>query len=93
LEYKGIKEGVKVIAVNPAYTSQTCNCCLHIGIRTDKKFKCSNKICGWIGDADENGSRIIALLGQSVSLPRGSELLSCDINSRATESPAILSLG
>ncbi|MFB2895618.1 RNA-guided endonuclease InsQ/TnpB family protein [Aerosakkonemataceae cyanobacterium BLCC-F50] len=93
LEYKGIKEGVKVIAVNPAYTSQTCNCCLHIGIRTDKKFKCSNKVCGWIGDADENGSKMIALLGRSVSLPRGSELLSCDINSRATESPAIPSLG
>ncbi len=34
LEYKGLKEGVKVITVPPAYTSQTCNCCLHIGIRT-----------------------------------------------------------
>jgi putative transposase len=33
LEYKGIKEGVEVIAVPPAYTSQTCHQCLHIGLR------------------------------------------------------------
>lgn len=25
LEYKGIKEGVEVVAINPAYTSQTCH--------------------------------------------------------------------
>lgn len=86
LEYKAIKEGVKVISVNPAYTSQTCHCCLHTGVRSSKKFKCSNKVCGWIGDADENGSKMIALLGLSVNQPRGSELLSCDISSRATES-------
>ncbi|MGV2390586.1 MAG UNVERIFIED_CONTAM: transposase [Microcystis novacekii LVE1205-3] len=38
------------MAVNPRYTSQTCHCCLHIGIRSGKSFKCSNKTCGWIGD-------------------------------------------
>ncbi|HBE20082.1 MAG TPA: hypothetical protein DEG17_20510 [Cyanobacteria bacterium UBA11149] len=74
LEYKGIKEGVKVITVNPSYTSQTCHCSWHIGIRTNKKFKWSNKVCGWIGDGDENGSQMIALLGLSVNQPRGSEL-------------------
>jgi IS605 OrfB family transposase len=79
LEYKGISEGVEVITVNPAYTSQSCHCCLHIGVRTEKRFKCSNKVCGWIGDADENGSKMIALLGLSVNQPRGSELLSCSI--------------
>ncbi|WP_367275393.1 IS200/IS605 family accessory protein TnpB-related protein [Microcoleus sp. CAWBG58] len=26
LEYKGIKEGVSVVTVNPAYTSQSCHC-------------------------------------------------------------------
>ena len=31
LEYKGIKDGVLVIPVNPAYTSQTCHKCLNIG--------------------------------------------------------------
>ncbi|NJQ98216.1 MAG: IS200/IS605 family element transposase accessory protein TnpB, partial [Hydrococcus sp. CSU_1_8] len=45
LEYKGLREGVEVIAVSPAYTSQTCHCCLHIGLRSDKKFKCGN--CNW----------------------------------------------
>ena len=80
LEYKGIKEGVEVIAVNPRYTSQTCHCCLHIGIRSGKSFKCSNKACGWIGDADANGSQMIKILGLSVSQPRGSNLLACPID-------------
>ncbi|GBF79790.1 RNA-guided endonuclease InsQ/TnpB family protein [Aphanothece sacrum] len=80
LEYKGIKEGIEVIAVNPAYTSQTCHCCLHIGLRNNKSFKCSTKACGWIGDADENGSLMIALVGQSVRLPRGSNLLACPVD-------------
>ncbi|MEG4294834.1 zinc ribbon domain-containing protein [Microcoleus sp. C2C3] len=66
------------LAVNPAYTSQSCHCCLHIGVRTEKRFKCSNKVCGWIRDADENGSKMIALLGLSVNQPRGS-WLSCEI--------------
>ena len=86
LEYKGIKEGIEILAVNPAYTSQTCHCCLHIGLRNNKSFKCSNKACGWIGDADNNGSLMIALVGLSVNQPRGSELLACPIHSRATES-------
>lgn len=86
LEYKGTKEGIEVLAVNPAYTSQTCHCCLHIGLRNNKSFKCSNKACGWIGDADNNGSLMIALVGLSVNQPRGSELLACPIDSRATES-------
>lgn len=90
LEYKGIKEGVEVLAVNPAYTSQTCHCCLHIGLRSNKSFQCSNSRCGWIGDADDNGSKMIALVGLSVNQPRGSELLACPISSRATESPRIL---
>ncbi|MFB2976632.1 RNA-guided endonuclease InsQ/TnpB family protein [Microseira sp. BLCC-F43] len=86
VEYKGIKEGVKVITVPPAYTSQSCDCCWHIGVRTEKGFKCSNYFCGWIGDADENGSKMIALLGLSVNQPGGSRLLSCDISFRAAES-------
>jgi IS605 OrfB family transposase len=79
LEYKGIKEGIEVVVVNPAYTSQSCHCCLQIGVRTEKKFKCSNQVCGWVGDADENGSKMIAMKGLSVNQPRGSELLSCAI--------------
>lgn len=81
LEYKGIKEGVQVIAISPRYTSQTCHCCLHIGLRSNKSFKCSNKTCGWIGDADLNGSLMIALVGRSVNTPEGSSLLACSIDS------------
>ena len=95
LEYKGIKEGVKVITVTPAYTSQTCNCCLHIGVRTEKKFKCSNQSCGWIGDADTNGSLVIALLGATyVNSPVKGSWLSCLLGEatggllKASSSPA-----
>jgi IS605 OrfB family transposase len=87
LEYKGIKEGVEVIAVNPRYTSQTCHCCLHIGIRSGKLFKCSNKACGWSGDADANGSQMIRLLGLSVIGPRDPNLLACPISSGLQKAP------
>ena len=90
LEYKGIKEGVEVIAINPAYTSQSCHCCLHIGLRNNKSFKCSNLKCAWVGDADNNGSKMIALVGLSVNQAGGSELLACPVNSRATESPHLI---
>ena len=90
LEYKGIKEGIEVIAINPAYTSKSCHCCLHIGLRSNKSFKCSNTRCGWIGDADDNGSLMIALVGLSVNQAGGSELLACPINSRATKSSFLI---
>jgi IS605 OrfB family transposase len=90
LEYKGISEGVEVIAVNPAYTSQTCHCCLHIGVRTEKRFKCSNKVCGWLGDADENGSKMVAKQGLSVNQPGGS-WLSCEITGGLQKAPTIAS--
>ncbi len=95
LEYKGVREGVEVIAVPPAYTSQTCHRCLHIGLRSDKKFKCGN--CNWSGDADFNGAKMISLLGLSVNQPaRGSSYLCCPLSidsSGLLKSPAILSLG
>lgn len=72
LSYKAVMEGVSLIAVNPAYTSQTCHSCLHIGLRTAKQFKCGG--CGWHGDADLNGSLVIQLLGASVSVPESSYL-------------------
>ncbi len=87
LEYKGIKEGVKVVAIPPTYTSQTCHCCLHIGLRTNKQFKCINKRCGWVGDADFNGAKMIEMWGCSVNQPRGSELLSCAISPGLPKAP------
>jgi len=77
LSYKSLKYGVELVTVNPAYTSQTCHVCNHIGLRSDKRFKCGN--CGWHGDADVNGSFNIANLGAVVSRLRGSDTLSCDV--------------
>ena len=91
LEYKGIKEGVNVITIPPAYTSQTCHKCLHVhpvkgkSYRSGKNFKCGN--CGEICDADFNGSKMIELWGASVTAPGGkrgaqatpTELLSCAV--------------
>jgi IS605 OrfB family transposase len=82
LEYKGIQAGVEVVAVPPQYTSQTCNQCLHIGLRSNKTFKCGN--CSWHGDADFNGSMNIAAIGAVVSLLRGSDSLSCVISSESS---------
>jgi putative transposase len=80
LEYKGIQSGVEVIAVSPRYTSQTCHQCLHIGLRSLKRFGCTNKGCNWHGDADENGSEMIRLVGLSVTQPEGSKILSCELS-------------
>jgi putative transposase len=85
LEYKGIKYGVDVIAVPPAYTSQTCHQCLHIGLRSDKRFKCGN--CGWSGDADLNGAKNIATIGAVVNQPGGSNCLCCNLS---TDSSGLL---
>jgi putative transposase len=58
ISYKALKAGIKVVLVNPRYTSQTCHRCLHIhpdpeqSYRNGKKFKCGH--CGWEGDADFN---------------------------------------
>lgn len=82
IEYKALVAGVEVVFVNPRYTSQTCHNCLNIhpvkgkSYRNGKRYKCGS--CGWIGDADFNGSMMIKLLGQSVTLPVGS-YLSCNL--------------
>ncbi len=83
LEYKGIKEGVEVVSVSPRYSSQTCHQCLHIhpvkgkSYRHGKTFNCGH--CGWRGDADINGAKMIQILGQSVSLPVTRNRLSCSL--------------
>lgn len=78
LSYKAVKAGVELITVPPAYTSQTCHVCNHIGLRRDKRFKCGH--CGWHGDADWNGAINISKLGAVfVSQPGGSNLF-CSLN-------------
>lgn len=89
--YKAIQAGVEVIAVSPAYTSQTCHQCLHIhpergkSYRSGKAFKCGH--CNWQGDADLNGAMNIKLLGLSVNQPGGSSYLCCSLS---TDSSGLL---
>jgi len=71
LAYKCVDAGVPLVLVTPAYTSQTCHGCLHIGERSGKRFTCVNSACRWWGDADLNGARNIALLGCSLNAPHG----------------------
>lgn len=47
------REGILVAERNPAYTSQTCPKCQHIGNREKHSFSCS---CGWKGNADFVGA-------------------------------------
>jgi putative transposase len=67
--YKSALAGVVMILVPPAYTSQMCHGCLHIGSRVGKRFACEH--CGYVGDADGNAAQNIKILGLSLSQPRG----------------------
>jgi IS605 OrfB family transposase len=72
LTYKSLLNGVKLVVIPPAYTSQTCSVCYHIGtkensFRKGKKFACTN--CGNIADADINAANNIAAWGVAVNAP------------------------
>ena len=54
LSVKLAENGIKETVVNPAYTSQVCCKCNHLGNRKGKEFKCSN--CNLSIDADFNAS-------------------------------------
>ncbi len=77
--YKAETAGIVVHLVPPAYTSQMCHECLHIGHRSGKRFSCTNPACGWHGDADLNGARNIRILGLNVAQTRG-PWLHCPLN-------------
>lgn len=80
LEYKALLNGVKLVVVNPAYSSQTCHSCKHIGKRTNKVFKCTNTNCNVDTiDADYNASKVISLLGQTVNSAEKSNDMCCSI--------------
>jgi len=73
IAYKAARAGVSVVLINPAYTSQTCSSCHHLGTRRGKVFSCSN--CGLLMDADLNGAINIAAVGASASMPEISPYL------------------
>lgn len=54
LSVKLAENGIKETIVNPAYTSQVCCKCNHLGSRNGKEFKCLN--CNLNIDADFNAS-------------------------------------
>ena len=54
LSIKLAEKGIKETIVNPAYTSQVCCKCNHLGSRNGKVFKCLN--CNLNIDADFNAS-------------------------------------
>jgi|SRR2546426_993978 len=69
--YKAALASVLLVLYPPAYTSQMCHACLHLGHRHDKNFTCTNNACGWCGDADYNAALNLAILGLSVTQARG----------------------
>ena len=81
LIYKCIKFAVKLVFVDPRYTSQMCHNCLHIhpvqgkSYRAGKSFRCGH--CSWCGDADWNGSLNISAIAAVVNQPGGSGLACC----------------
>lgn len=68
--YKAAAKGIRVVMVDPAYTSQRCNVCGYVdkGNRDHARFDCLN--CGHSDDADHNAAlnirdRAIQSLGQT----------------------------
>jgi len=64
VEYKARAKGIKVVYVNPAYTSQTCSICGCLGSRHKHLFKCPN--CGSYQHSDCNAAINLLKLGESV---------------------------
>ena len=89
LEYKGRLAGVKVVAIPPAYTSQTCSKCLHMGMRNGKSFRCAH--CGFVADADFNAACNIATWGY-VNTHERWDVLSCSLHDDVSTSKAAKSL-
>lgn len=59
IEYKAIAKGIRVVRVNPAYTSKTCNRCNSLNTRRHSGFfECLD--CGFHCDCDLQASRNIA---------------------------------
>jgi len=81
ITYKAQLNGVSLVVVPPAYTSQTCHSCNNIGKRTNKVFKCTNTNCKVDTiDADYNASKVISLRAGSINAPEKSTMF-CSLHS------------
>jgi IS605 OrfB family transposase len=63
IQYKAETHGLKVLYVNPAYSSQTCSICGQLGERHRHLFKCS---CGNQQHSDLNASRNLCRFVQPI---------------------------
>jgi len=73
LAYKCERSGARLVAVNPAYTSQTCSQCGHCASenrQNQAEFGCV--ACGHQANADVNAAINILAAGQAVSAQGGS---------------------
>lgn len=68
VEYKAEAVGIRVIYVNPAYSSKTCSVCGCIGVRQKHKFSCSS--CGHLAHSDPNAAVNLAKLAKSIGIAR-----------------------
>ena len=91
LTYKAFLNGVKLAVIPPAYTSQTCSVCLHIGKRVSKKFTCEN--CGNVSDADENAAKNISAWGCVVNQPERESMLYCTVHHLISKAQPSLVVG
>lgn len=66
--YKAEAAGLRVVFVDPAYTSQTCSVCGSLGKRAKHRFVC---LCGTRLHADVNASRNIAGFAAPIGAARG----------------------
>jgi IS605 OrfB family transposase len=81
ITYKAKMLGIPTIAVPPAYTSQMCSQCYHIGKRNGKCFTCKN--CSFVEDADINAAINISTWGRIINRPEVSNTFSIVLRNEA----------
>lgn len=54
--YKAARKGIRVVMVDPSYTSQRCNRCGYVDGRNRDRSRFDCKRCGWSDNADHNAA-------------------------------------